>query len=315
MFEDLLKMLGDLTDMQMKRKYVGGKHEIPIDLALLMSLEYLGSRKTVKDLAVKYDVSTSSSIGCFKRCLPGLYQLVKHLIKWPDKNTLTSTMSELTETYGIPGLVGVVDVAHIRVKASQCHHDYYMNQKGFLSVILQAVCNHKFQFLHCCTGWPGSVDDISVLNDSDLYQDVLKKQDDFFPNGSFLIGDSSYPLYDWLLPSITDMESVTSAHQTYNYAHSLARKLSTRCFSHLRARFPRLRYVDLHDMEEIVKVILVCCALHNFCHAQGDTEMFSSDDGDNEELSSAASTHATLEGIVKRQNVIEIMQQAMSKTV
>ena len=51
---------------------------------------------------------------------------------------------------------------------SQC----YITRKKFHAVILQAVCDKDLLFTDCFAGYPGSVGDLRVFRNSDLYKDA-----------------------------------------------------------------------------------------------------------------------------------------------
>jgi len=46
--------------------------------------------------------------------------------------------------------------------------DYY-NRKGWYSIILQAIIDHKYIIRDICVGWPGSVHDVRVYRNSGIY--------------------------------------------------------------------------------------------------------------------------------------------------
>ncbi|XP_025094173.1 putative nuclease HARBI1 [Pomacea canaliculata] len=111
--------------------------------------------------------------------------------------------------------------------------------------------------------------------DCDLYSDASKNVDTYFPNGAYLVGDESFPLTDWLIKPFDEDNTLTVSQQHFNTACQEVMKHSTAAYTLLLQRFPRLDYVDVRDMQTMVVVILVCCALHNFCLDCGDKQPFS----------------------------------------
>ena len=51
------------------------------------------------------------------------------------------------------------------------HTDYY-NRKGWYSVILQGVVDHRYLFRDINIGWPGSVIDARVLANSSVFKNA-----------------------------------------------------------------------------------------------------------------------------------------------
>ena len=77
-------------------------------------------------------------------------------------------------------------------------------------MILQAVCDSDRRFTDCFTGYPGSVGDVRVLRNSDLYTSVRQNPDNFFPDTEYIIGDKIYPVLTWLIPAIKDNGAMTA---------------------------------------------------------------------------------------------------------
>jgi hypothetical protein len=57
-----------------------------------------------------------------------------------------------------------------------------------------------------------------------------------------------------------------------------------RTFDVLKWRFPRLKYVDMQDIEKIVKVVLSCCVSHEFCLQHADDCVEFIEDGREDEV-------------------------------
>ena len=61
------------------------------------------------------------------------------------------------KAFAVTGVFQIVQ-GQLMVAISQVdyHSDYY-NCKGWYSMIVQAVADHKYRFLDVYTGWPGTV--------------------------------------------------------------------------------------------------------------------------------------------------------------
>ena len=62
--------------------------------------------------------------------------------------------------------VGAVDGSHIPVRPPVLNHTNYYNHKGWYSILVQAVIDHKYLFHYLNVGWPGSVHDARVFANS-----------------------------------------------------------------------------------------------------------------------------------------------------
>ena len=72
-------------------------------------------------------------------------------------------------------------------------------------MVLQAVADHDYLFHDICVGWPGSVHDARVFANSGIYKKLtidkflMAMQIQGKNISLFLIGDSAYPLTNFLM--------------------------------------------------------------------------------------------------------------------
>ena len=102
---------------------------------------------------------------------------------------------------------------------------------------LQAVCTNDLKFIDCYAGWPGSVHDARVLKNSPLYRDASLDPNRLFPGDRHILGDSAYPLKEWLLTPYRDNGHLTQSERRYNFIHSSTRMAIERSFGLLKGRF------------------------------------------------------------------------------
>ena len=100
------------------------------------------------------------------------------------------------------------------MKALQNNPKDYVNRRGFHSIILQGLVDAIYLFLDVCVGWPGKVYHARLFKNSSLYTSlcggVFTRDDSVYDtiNGvrvpSLILGDSAYPLQDWLMKPYVD---------------------------------------------------------------------------------------------------------------
>lgn len=66
-------------------------------------------------------------------------------------------------------VLGCVDGTHISINAPHDDADAYLNRKKYHSVQLQVICDNKKKFTDVFTGYPGSVHDARVMDNSFIY--------------------------------------------------------------------------------------------------------------------------------------------------
>ncbi|XP_072163175.1 uncharacterized protein [Diadema setosum] len=174
---------------------------------------------------------------------------------------------------GMPQAVGAIDGTHIPIKAPKENpHDYY-NRKGFYSLVLQAVVDHKCRFTDIYLGWPGCVHDARVLNNSSLYRKAesgtLLPQEKQLMSGVhvplYILGDAAYPLRTWLMKGYPDTGRLTPRQINFNYQLSRVRMVVERAFGLLKARWRSLSRVNESKVENMTHLIAASCVLHNIC--------------------------------------------------
>jgi len=53
------------------------------------------------------------------------------------------------------------------------------------------------RFIDCFAGYPGSVGDLRIFQNNDLWHTVHRNKNNFFPNGKYIIGDRAYSVLGW----------------------------------------------------------------------------------------------------------------------
>lgn len=81
---------------------------------------------------------------------------------------------------------------------------------------------------------------------------------------SRLLGDSGYGLEPFLITPYKDVTIRTMEHK-FNNKHASARNIVERVIGVLKSRFRCLLGTLVYSPEKVIKIINVCCALHNIC--------------------------------------------------
>ena len=121
------------------------------------------------------------------------------VLRWPNAKEAKVIMKGFG-VRGLPKVIEAIDGSHLSIKAPVKNPENYVNRKGFHSIVLQVVCDHRMRFTDCYVGWPGSVHDSRVFTNSDICLMIEQNPIDFCPNSSYLLGDTAYPLSKYLPP-------------------------------------------------------------------------------------------------------------------
>lgn len=120
---------------------------------------------------------------------------------------------------------------------------------------LQLVCDSKGRFLHCSISKGPDTDRGLSLSDK------LKRHLELMPPGSCLVARAGYP------PSAHILTPYSGSHgpkeELFNKTLEKHFHILDQTVANLRARFQRLRYLDIGNHDRARAVVLTACVLHN----------------------------------------------------
>ena len=196
--------------------------------AVAVTIWFLSTGTDYRILGHLFGISRSSVCCIVKQiCTSIVKVLLKCYIKFPFGDALEEVVEGFRSHWGFPNCAGAIDGSHIPMAAPVDYHSDYYNCKGWYSMIVQAVADHKYRFLDVYTGWPGSVHDVRVFANSPLYMKGIDGK--LFPNitrkvddkdmSIVLLGDSAYTLLPWLMKPFPHT-TLSEEQQRYNYCLS-----------------------------------------------------------------------------------------------
>lgn len=95
---------------------------------------------------------------------------------------------------------------------------------------------------------------------------ISKNISNICQNGKYhLLGDSAYPIREYLLTPYKDYGNLTRSQRIYNKKLCGTRVLIENAFGLLKLRFRQLMELQFHDVKKMSKFIMCCCILHNLC--------------------------------------------------
>uniref|UniRef100_A0A8C4VL95 DDE Tnp4 domain-containing protein n=1 Tax=Gopherus evgoodei TaxID=1825980 RepID=A0A8C4VL95_9SAUR len=165
---------------------------------------------------------------------------------------------------GFPNCGGAIDGTHIPILAPEHQGTQYINCKGYFSMVLQALVDHKGCFTNIHVGWPGRVHDARVFRNQKITVGDVEMP-------IVILGDPAYLLMPWLMKPYTG--SLDSGQELFNYRLSKCRMVVECAFGHLKARWRTLLTHSDLSQTNVPFVIAVCCVIHSLCERKGETFM------------------------------------------
>ena len=111
-------------------------------------------------------------------------------------------------------------------------------------------------FTDAYTGWPGSVHDACVFDNSNLQKRNDENPFEMLPESSFILGDAAYKFESFIMVRYKDNGHLTADQKLFNYHQSATRNIVERAFALLKTRFCRLKYLEIKDEDLLCKYII-----------------------------------------------------------
>ena len=179
---------------------------------------------------------------------------------------------QMGETHGFPGMLGSIGCMHwewqkcpVKWVRHLTHSDH-----GVVKIILEAVASQDLWIWHAFFGAVGSQSDITLLNQSHLFTDVLKGQGPHVQftvnrkqyNMGYYLADGIYPEWPVFIKTIPLPQS--EKDRLFARYQEGARNDVQRAFRLLESRFPIVRGPTKYFQKETLgKIMQACIILHN----------------------------------------------------
>jgi len=198
--------------------------------------------------------------------------LMPKYVQWPDENRMRVIKDEVKSVSGIPNVGGSMYTTHVPIIAPKVNVAAYFNkrhternQKSSYSITVQGVVDPKGVFTDVCIGWPGSMPDDQVLENSALSQRVQMG----LLKDVWLVGNSGYPLTDWVLVPYAH-QNLTWCQHAFNEKILEVQNVAKDAFARLKGRWSCLQKRTEVKLQELPMVLGACCVLHNICEMRNE---------------------------------------------
>ncbi|GJW99996.1 ALP1-like protein isoform X1 [Tanacetum coccineum] len=176
----------------------------------------------------------------FTMCVIELF-MPKYLRK-PDFNDIQKLYTAHNNIHGFPGMLGSIDCMHWEWRncPKAWHGQFGRGDKKYPTILLEAVASYDLWIWHAFFGVAGANNDLTVLNNSPLFDDLLDGIDPVAPfecNGvtfekGYYLADGIYPQWASFVKSFTVASSEKNV--LYKRKQEGARKDIERAFGVLQ---------------------------------------------------------------------------------
>ncbi|KAL0418127.1 UNVERIFIED_CONTAM: protein ALP1-like, partial [Sesamum radiatum] len=240
-----------------------------------LALRRLGSGNSLISIGDSFGTHHSTVSQVTWRFVEAIEENGLHHLRWPStEREMTEIKSKFEKIRGLPNCCGAIDTTHITMllTSSDQEADTWLDRKENHSMILQVIVDPDLRFQDIVAGYPGKMNDSSVLQSSNFFKQCQKGEK---LNGNkaslsketelreYIVGDSGFPLLPWLVTPYQGKE-LSEAKVEFNKrllaTHSVAQKALARLKEVWRMIRGDMWRPDKHKLPRFV---LVCCILHN----------------------------------------------------
>jgi hypothetical protein len=261
--EVLSNAIGHRLQHETQRNYA-----LSVQQQIQIALHWFGTGCQYHSVGDMHGVSKATVHRCIKRVTMSINRVLgPQLIRWP--NNMMEVVRGFNRIGGLPLVTGAVDGVLIPIDGPNVGEEAFVDRYGDHSINVMAVCGPDSKFYFINSNWPGSVHDARVLRNSSLYR-RMETGCRPIENG-YIIGDSAYPLKNWLITPIV-INPNDPAQIQFIRRHRQTRSVIEQAFGILKEKFPCLNHLRIQP-EFAANIIKCCAALCNYAR-----------DGDNLEI-------------------------------
>lgn len=264
----------DLAARQSNFSFSNGKPLCPNDMVAI-ALRRLSSGESLQIIGDLFGLNQSTVSQVTWRFVESMEERGLHHLQWPSTEAeMEDIKSKFEKIRGFRNCCGAIDITHIVMNipaVDPANNVWYDREKNY-SMILQAIVDPEMRFRDIITGWPGSLTDALVLQNSGFFKlaEEGKRLDGKYLQISegtelreYIIGDTGFPLLPWLLTP-SQGKGLSDIEAEYNKRHSATRMVAQMALARLKDVWRIIHGVMwMPDKNRLPRIVLVCCLLHN----------------------------------------------------
>ena len=143
--ESFLFICRKLNDT-LKRKDTRFRKSITVKKRLAICFWHLATGDDLRSLGWRFGIGKSTACQIVNEVCQAIADvLLPNVIKWPSGDDLKKVVEGFKTKWCFPQCAGAIDGTHVPIVApKECPADYY-NRKGFYSLVMQVVVDHRYR--------------------------------------------------------------------------------------------------------------------------------------------------------------------------
>lgn len=235
---------------------------------ILTALHFMGNGCQYHVNGQTHGISKSTVCRCLHRvCSIIAHYVMPMFVKWPRVSYAMER--QFFQIAGFPHVKGVVDGTLIHIDAPSTDEPAYVGRDNKHSINAVIVSGPQNQILFVSAKSPGSFHDSRALRVSNVWasweEHGWRPDND---NNSIILGDSAYPLTNWLIPPTVRTANIGNrrlepAIELFLQTHRKTRFIVERTIGILKEEFPCLNHMRVKTPARISTIIYATVTLHN----------------------------------------------------
>ena len=265
--------------MQPSKNYV--RQPVIVEKRVAIALLWLATGNSFQSVGSMFGVHKATVQKFVNLFIDGILLLKNDFITFPRNGPeLLKSIKTFLHKTKLPHVAGAIDGTHVEISKPQGESavDYFSRKQKY-TIVNQAVCDGNLLFLSIDAGFPGSVHDARMLENSWVYNAAVDREilasptiviNDFVIS-PYLLADPAYPIVSWIMKPYAHGTKHLE-QKTFNYELSRARCCIERAFGLLKGRWRiLLKRIELSPMKAS-KLFVACCIPHNILQQRGEPE-------------------------------------------
>ncbi|GBG72017.1 hypothetical protein CBR_g10953 [Chara braunii] len=184
-----------------EKKVTHYRMPLPVEQVIAFALYRWASGETYKSGTSSFGIGRATGLQAVRDVTSALLQAYPDAIKWPVGRRRAQILHAFRDK-GFPNCFGAIDCTHIYIdKPAGAPSDNYYDRKQKFSVQAQVVVDLDLRILDVHIGYPGSVHDVRVQHNSQLWRraeagKLFDAPPENLPHGvvtrGYLLGDNGY---------------------------------------------------------------------------------------------------------------------------
>ncbi|XP_054277592.1 uncharacterized protein LOC128996347 [Macrosteles quadrilineatus] len=241
---------------------------------LAVFLRFLATGDTFKTISFSYRLGRSTVASIVHHTSQAVIEvLLNKVMPVPDEDKWNEIAAEFWDRWQFPNCIGAMDGKHVKIQAPKSSGSLYWNYKKTYSIVLLALADPCYNFIFVDVGSYGRNADSGVFSKSNFGKKMLRNELNIPGNKCLpgtntelpmvVVADEAFPLTNNIMRPYPG-KNLTKEQRIFNYRLSRARRISENVFGILVQKFRMFLRPLQGNPDNITRIILAACILHNF---------------------------------------------------